>query len=79
MDIRPVSAPSCTSEKFMLLYIFLSIFAIMLSFSGGITKKDIVFQNFMKEYNFFQFDQKFVNMLHKVQKGISFCWLTNLF
>jgi hypothetical protein len=51
----------------------------MLSFSGGITKKDIVFQNFMKEYNFFQFDQKFVNMLHKVQKGISFYWLTDLF
>ena len=71
-DIHPVSAPSCTSEKFTLLYIFLSIFAIMLSFSGGNTKKDIVFQNFMKEYNFFQFDQKFVNMLHKVKKGFHF-------
>ena len=33
----------------------------------------------MKVYNFFYFDWKFVNMLNKVQKGISFCWLTDHF
>ena len=67
------------TPKNKLLYDFLSVFAIMLRFSADILKKNIIFQNFIKKYNFYSFDQNFKNMLNMVKIGSSLCYEIDLF
>ena len=67
------------TPKNQFLYDFLSVFAILLRFSADILKKKILFQNFIKKYNFYSFDQNFKNMLNKVKIGSSLCYKIDLF
>ena len=67
------------TPKNQFLYDFLSVFAILLRFSADILKKKIIFQNFIKKYNFYSFDQNFKNMLNMVKIGSSLCYEIDLF
>ena len=67
------------TPKNQLLYDFLSVFEIMLRFSANILKKIYIFQNFIKKYNFYSFDQNFKNMLNMVKIGSSLYYEIDLF
>ena len=67
------------TQKNQLLYNFLSVFAIMLRFSANILKKKCIFQNFIKKYNFYSFDQNFKIMLNIVKIGSSLSYEIDLF
>ena len=78
-DIFPESAPSCTSQKFSILYNFLSIFANMLSFSAVTMLKKSSIKIFMQKYNFSYLCKMFVNIMCIQQLEVSVCCIIDHF
>ena len=78
-DIFPDSAPSCTSQKFSILYNFLSIFANMLSFSAVTMLKKSSIKIFMQKYKFSYLCKMFVNIMCIQQLEVSVCCIIDHF